>query len=182
VHWLKRRAVAWLILPLAGCATLGLHRSFDSLPLLLPAALGAEVIASQRLVVSRDDGGAAMTLEAAVEVDAMEVRMAGLLLGQRVLLVDWDGHRLREQREPVVPSSVTGRALLRDLQLVYWPAESIRAVLPPGWRLEEVEAKRRLYHGATLAFESERRDADRMGGAGLWNHVGHYRIEIQSAP
>ncbi len=169
----------WVLVALAACATRGAPRGFEALPLLSPASFGASADASQRLTLTRDAGGSALTLDAALEVDATELRVAGFLLGQRMLLLAWDGTRLHEQREPAVPASLQGRAILQDLQLVYWPAETIRAVLPQGWRLEEESARRRLYRGATLVFESERRDAVPLGAASLRNHLGHYRIDIE---
>lgn len=170
-----------LLLALAGCATLDARRGFEELPLLPPAAFGAEAQGQQRLTLSRESGAEALTLDAVVEVDAGELRVAGMLLGQRILLLVWDGRALREAREPVVPEALSGRAILRDLQLVYWPAEAIRAALPRGWRLEEEAARRRLYRGATVVFESERGDAIPLGRASLWNHVGQYRIGIESS-
>lgn len=177
LRWL---ACALLLPALAGCATTA-HRGFEQLPLLPPAAFGAAATGQQRLTLSRESGGAALVLDAAVEVDAMELRVAGMLLGQRILLLVWDGRRLQESREPVVPAALSGRAILRDLQLVYWPAQAIRAVLPQGWRLEEQAARRRLLHGATVVFEAERGDAVPLGNASLWNHPGQYRIDIESS-
>jgi hypothetical protein len=181
VQRLKRIAGAWLLLMLAGCATSGARRAFEQLPLLAPAAYGAEAQGQQRLTLSRESGGPQLVLDAAVEVDAGELRVAGVLLGQRILLLTWDGRQLQEQREPVVPEALTGRAILRDLQLVYWPAEAIRAALPRGWRLEEQAARRRLYRGATVVFESERGDAIPLGKASLWNRSAQYRIDIEAS-
>lgn len=196
-----------LLLPLLGaCATTGARGGFEALPLLPPAAFGAEAAGVQRLTVSRlpaqgrsgaaksGDGqpghgsaaggeaaGDKLVLDAAVEVDATALRVAGVLLGQRILLLSWDGSQLVEQREPVVPRALDGRAILRDLQLVYWPAAAVRAALPRGWQLQEQAARRRLLRGATVVFESERGDADPLGNASLWNHVGQYRIDIESS-
>jgi len=175
-------ALALLLLLLAGCATSGARRDFEAMPLLPPAAFGAEAQGQQRLTLSRDSGAAQLALDAAVEIDAGELRVAGVLLGQRILLLVWDGKRLQETREAVVPEALNGRAILRDLQLVYWPAEAIRAALPRGWRLEEEAARRRLYRGATVVFESARSDAAPLGNASLWNRLGHYRIGIESSP
>ena len=140
-----------------------------------------EAQGQQRLTLSREAGGAQLVLDAAVEVDASQLRVAGVLLGQRILLLVWDGARLQETREPVVPETLDGRAILRDLQLVYWPAEAIRAALPQGWRLEEQAARRRVYRGARVVFESARGDAAPLGNASLWNRLGQYRIDIESS-
>ncbi|MEJ0098400.1 MAG: DUF3261 domain-containing protein [Pseudomonadota bacterium] len=177
---LKPVTCALALLLLAACATMG-ARGFEALPLLPPAAFGAEASNVQRLTLSRESGGQKLALDAAVEVDANELRVAGMLLGQRILLLDWDGKALQEQREPVVPKALDGRAILRDLQLVYWPAAAIRAALPQGWRLEEKAARRQLFRGSRLVFESERGDAAPLGNARLWNRIGQYRIDIEAA-
>lgn len=185
---LKRLACALLLPLLAACATTSARRGFEALPLLPPAAFGAEVAGMQRLTLSRlraagtgSEPGDRLTLDAAVEVDAAGLRVAGVLLGQRILLLAWDGRELREQREQVVPQALSGRAILRDLQLVYWPAAAIRAALPRGWQLQEQATRRQLLHGATVVFESERGDTAPLGKASLWNHVGQYRIDIESS-
>lgn len=163
-----------------GCASL---RATGGPPLLAPASLGEAASASQRLSISRLSGGdaRALTLDAVVEVDAEALRLAGFLLGQRVLLLAWDGRQLEEVREPVVPAALRGEAVLRDLQLVYWPAAAIRDALPAGWRLEGDERHRRLLRGGRVTFESERADAWPLGGATLVNHAAGYRIVIESA-
>ncbi len=188
---LKLLACALLLPLLVACASTSARRGFEALPLLPPAAFGAEATGVQRLTLSRlpgdgKSGGAGssgdqLVLDAAVEVDATALRVAGVLLGQRILLLTWDGKALTEQREPVVPQALGGRAILRDLQLVYWPAAAVRAALPRGWQLQEQAARRRLLRGATVVFESERGDAAPLGNASLWNHVGQYRIDIESS-
>jgi hypothetical protein len=154
--------------------------------LLAPATLGVEASRSQRLSISRTGGepgdAKALTLDAVIEVDADALRVAAFLLGQRVLLLAWDGRQLQESREPVVPAALRGAEVLRDLQLVYWPEDAIRERLPPGWRLTSDASGRRLYRGAQLRFESERDDAaDPLGSARLVNHAARYRIVIESA-
>ncbi len=172
----------------AGCATLR-ARDGVPLPLLSPSSLQQDASRSQRLTISRvtgagvDAGGEsrALTLDAVVEVDATSLRLAGFLLGQRVLLIAWDGTHLQEAREPVVPAALRGAAVLRDLQLVYWPDAAIRGRLPRGWRLEGDSRQRRLLDGERLVFESERDDAEPLGSARLVNHAAGYRIVIESA-
>lgn len=174
-------ALLAVLLPVvAGCATLTLQRQFETLPLLPPAAFGAEAARSQRLTVTGADGTDGIILDAAVEVGADEVRMAGFLLGQRVFLLSWDGGRLEEAKAPMVPDMLRAHAVLRDLQLVYWPADDIRQVLPRGWHLEEGPDGRRLLRGARVLFESQRSDNTPLGGASIRNHIGRYAITIES--
>jgi hypothetical protein len=170
-----------LALCLPGCATLAARRQFDALPLLTPSSFGVETTQMQRLTIGRISGGPTITLDAAVEIDAEELRVAGMLLGQRVLLLAWDGRQLMESREPVVPSSIDGRAVLRDLQLVYWPADAIRTGMPQGCGLEEQDEQRRVLCGGRLVLETWRGDSAPLGAARLQNHIGHYAISIESA-
>lgn len=174
-------AVLAVMLPaLAGCSALALQRQFEAFPLLPPAAFGTDAARSQRLTIKGADGTSGITLDAAVEVEADEVRMAGLLLGQRVFLLSWDGNRLEEARAPMVPDMLRAHAVLRDLQLVYWPADDIRQVLPRGWHLEEGPEGRQLLRGARVLFESQRSDNTPLGGASIRNHIGRYAITIES--
>lgn len=168
---------------LAGCATLR-QRGAGDWPLLSPASLRQEASRPQRLSIARlapagDDH--VLTLDAVVEVDASALRVAAFLLGQRVLLLAWDGRRLQEVREPVIPATLRGVAVLRDLQLVYWPESSLRERLPRGWRLEGDARHRRLFDGDRLVFESERNDDTALGSGSLVNHAAGYRLRIEAA-
>lgn len=179
-----QRVVIWCALLtslLGGCADLVARRRFEVLPLLPAAALGAEAERTQRLTVTRDDGGPQLILDAVVEVDAKEVRVAGFLLGQRVLLLSWDGERLMEVREPMIPSAVKGRAILRDLQLAYWPAMAVRSILPRGCLLKEQLRHRQIDCGGAAILSVEREDDQSLGSARLHNLVRHYRIAIEAA-
>jgi len=166
---------------LEGCAAAAV-RQFEGMPLLPAATFGAGAERTQRLTVMRDPGGEPLTLDAAVEIDATEVRMAGFLLGQRVILLSWDGNRLAESREPAVPAAVQGRSIMRDLQLVYWPATAVRSVLPRGCRLSEESRHRQVVCGDAVMVDIERRDDQPLGAATLHNRSRHYRIAIEAAP
>ena len=170
-----------LLTVLAGCAQFTAHRDYKSLPLLSPTTFGVEASALQRLTVTSEISKVTLEIDAALEVDSQAVRVAGFLLGQRVLLLTWDGNDLQEVRATIVPRSLSGRSILRDLQLVYWPTAAVRAALLPGWRLEEAANQRRLYFGANLMLESKRHDAEPLGNAELWNHLEHYRIDIKAS-
>lgn len=177
-----RLALCAVVLALAGCATLSARRSFEAMPLLAPASFGADAARVQRLAIARIDGGATLVLDAAVEVDADALRVAGLMLGRRLLHLAWDGRELLQSRDPVVPASLDGRGILRDLQLVYWPAAAIRPRLPASCELEERGRERRLLCNRRLVFESRRDDDTPLGAARLVNHLGRYMISIEAAP
>jgi hypothetical protein len=169
-----------LVLSLVGCATTA-RRQFDALPLLTPASFGAEASAIQRLTIGRIGGGPTITLDAAIEIDSDEVRVAGMLLGQRVLLLAWDGEQLMESRDPVIPASLQGRSVLRDLQLVYWPVQAIAAQMPSRCQLRDVEGQRRVSCDGRLVLEAQREDSAQLGAARLQNRLGRYAISIESA-
>jgi hypothetical protein len=160
---------------------LAARRQLEALTLLSPAGFGAEAARMQRLTVAADRGGTELTLDAAVEIDAGEVRVAGFLLGQRVLLLSWDGVRLLESRDPMVPAAVKGRAILRDLQLVYWPAAAVVAALPSGCSLEDSGSHRKITCGGAVVLEVQREDALPLGAARIHDHAGRYRITIEAA-
>ena len=158
----------------------------SGLPLLRlsPASLGASLSLAQRLSFAhQDDPGAPRTLEALLEIDSDAVRLAGLALGQRVFTLQWDGEVLEEQRAPQVPAQLQASQVLRDLQLVYWPAEAVRAALPPDWTLEEGARTRALLSGGRVRvqvrYDSEPRWSGRVE---LDNHSERYRLAIESVP
>lgn len=134
---------------LAGCASHSAHAPFSELPALRlsPASLGHELALQQRLQVVV--AGKSQTLDALLEVDAQELRLAVQALGQSALTLRWDGKTLQQQRADWLPPTLTGERVLFDLQLVYWPTAAIRATLPVGWSLLEANGQRHLLHSGT---------------------------------
>ncbi len=90
--------------------------------------------------------GQSRSLDVALEVDAQSVRMAFLQLGQTVARLEWDGRQLEQSLAPGWPKVVSAERVLSDLQLVWWPAEAVRAGLAPGWQLAESPQTRELSH------------------------------------
>ncbi|MGA9526285.1 MAG: DUF3261 domain-containing protein, partial [Myxococcaceae bacterium] len=155
-----------------------------SLPMLqlAPAQFGEPVSLAQHLTFTH--AGApdeARSLEALLEIDDEALRLAGFALGQRVFTLVWDGKTLDAQRAPQVPAQLQAAPVLRDIQLVYWPAESVRAALPPGWVLEDAPGSRVLSSDGrawvTVRYDGEPRW---VGRAELVNEAEHYRLTIQS--
>ena len=140
---LGRAALALTGVALAGCATPRPAAVAGSpgtvvLPALRlpPSALGpARHALSQRLSVYRLDRPDAkpQQVEVQLQLDAEGLLLAGFAFSQRVLLMQWDGRSLQVQRSPYLPAEVDTDRMLRDLCLVFWPAEAVRAALPPGW-------------------------------------------------
>ncbi|NTX35599.1 DUF3261 domain-containing protein [Myxococcus sp. CA033] len=151
---------------------------------LAPATFGGSVSLSQRLSFAHDaDPGGPRSLEALVEIDVSSLQLAGFALGQRVFTLQWDGAKLDEQRDARVPEQLQSRTVLRDLQLVYWPAPAVRAALPPDWTLEDSPGMRVLRHAdkdwLTVRYDGEPRW---VGRAELVNLAEHYRLTIESRP
>ncbi len=174
------------LLALAACATAPIRPAAPevSLPVLqlAPSKFGEPVSLAQHLTFTHagapDD---ARSLEALLEIDAEALRLAGFALGQRVFTLVWDGTTLDAQRAPQVPAQLQAAPVIRDIQLVYWPAEAVRAVLPPGWVLEDSPGRRTLISGGrawvTVRYDGEPRW---VGRAELVNEAEHYRLTIQS--
>lgn len=142
---------------------------------LAPAALGRELAVQQQLHFSF--GTQQRDLDALLEVDAREVRLAVQALGQSGVRLSWDGHRLQQQRAPWLPATVRGERVLGDLQFTLWPADAIRAALPAPWALQDDGATRSLVRDGTVWLQVQR-DGD--GVYLLDNRAEGYRLRIES--
>ncbi len=185
---MRRLIPTAVLLCLASCAAAPTRPAAPAVSLptlgLSPAAFGEAVSLAQRLSFAHDaDPEGPRTLEALLEIDASALRLAGFVLHRRVFTMQWDGTALEEQRDPHLPAQFQSRQVLRDVQLVYWPAEALRSALPPGWTLEETPGRRVLLEAGrewvTVHYESEPRWA---GRAELLNLAEHYRLTIESRP
>ena len=146
---------------------------------LAPATLGESVSLQQHLRVERE--GRIDELDAALEVDADRMDMVGLLLGQRILTLHYDGRQLRSWRHPLVPEQLRGEDVLEDLQLTLWPADAIRQALPTGWRIEETGRRRTLFLDDAAVMVIDYSGEPRWSGKiELANLRYQYRLTIQS--
>jgi hypothetical protein len=148
-----------------------------------PAQFGASVSLAQRLTITRLDAGnaPAHTLDALLEIDAHSMRLAGFALNQRVLTLEWDGQNLHQSASPLLPAVVDARHVLRDIQLVYWPADAVRAALPSGWSLIEQGSTRQLLQNGLPAVLIHYAGAPRWSGTTqLDNRLEGYRLVIES--
>lgn len=155
---------------------------------LAPASLGASLSLAQRLTVQqlpeqalRHEAPTEQSLEAQIEIDPQALRLAAFAMNQRVLLLQWDGSALQQQRHTMLPAAVDGARVLRDVQLAYWPAAAIAAALPAGWSVADEGSRR------TLAFEGQPQvlidysASPRWAGrAELDNRAEGYRLSIES--
>ncbi len=133
---------------LGGCATTALP---PALPLLQisPAAYGASLQLTQRLTVQQAPTDPLLPagerqLDTLLQLDAVQLRLVALALGQRVLTLSWDGQTLDVKRHPMLPASVDAQRVLRDIALVFAPLDALRAALPPGWTMAESANERTL--------------------------------------
>ncbi|RKH14866.1 DUF3261 domain-containing protein [Corallococcus sp. CA053C] len=151
---------------------------------LKPEALGATVSLTQRLVFAHEaDPGGPRSLEALLEVDPALMQLAGFAMGQRILTLRWNGAALEEERDPRLPAQFQSGPVLRDVQLVYWPADAVRAALPAGWTLEDGPGQR------TLSKDGREWVTVRYDGTPRWegrtqltNLSEHYQLTIDSRP
>jgi len=172
----QRLIVLLLCVLLAACATRP-GRPAVELPALrlAPSALGHELAVQQRLVFRF--GTHVRELDALLEVDASEVRLAVQAMGRTGVSLQWDGKHLAEQRAPWLPAAVRGERVLDDVQFSLWPADAIRAVLPADWELVERGAYRELRTNGQVWLQREQVDA---GTLRVRNGADDYELTIES--
>lgn len=143
---------------------------------LAPSALGHEVSLQQQLQFRF--GAHERAMDALLEVDAVEVRLAVQALGQTGVRLSWDGQVLQQQRAAWLPETVRAERVLDDLQFVLWPADAIRRALPSTWTLQEEGPRRALVHAGTAWLSVTRIDGLHVQ---LVNHADGYVLDIRSA-
>ncbi len=148
------RCAPWLAALLVACAAPPGTSPLDAnrqTPLLRlsPAALGRSLALQQQLVVTA--AGQTQRVEVLLEAEPDAVRLAVLNLGQTAARLEWDGQRLQETRAAWWPAAVRGELILSDVQLVWWPADAVRAALPSGWALRETPGTRELVERGEVA-------------------------------
>jgi hypothetical protein len=169
---------------LAACQTLPPPATLPALQL-APAEFGAELSLAQRLTVTdapAEPDGALVErqLDTLLQVDAQQLQLAGLALGQRVLTLRWDGRDLAVQRHPMLPAAVDPARVLRDIALVFAPLPALRAALPDGWTLDEANGQRTLRQAGAPRLTV--RYLDGRARVEIDNHAERYRLRIESRP
>ena len=146
-----------------------------------PSTFGASVNLQQHLTVGR--GGRTDELDVALEIDSERIDLVGLMLGQRVLALHYDGKTLQTWRHAMMPDELRGEDVLEDLQLTLWPAEQIRAAFPSGWRIEENGRRRTILENDVPVAVIEYSTQMRWSGTVELNNLRyHYRLTIRTAP
>lgn len=179
-----RALILLAALLLAACQTLPPPQQLPALQI-APAAFGAELSLAQRLTVTDapEDPNGAVTerqLDTLLQVDATQLRLAGLAFGQRVLTMQWDGRELKVQRHPMLPAAVDPARVLRDVALVFAPLPALQAVLPTGWTLEEAGNERSLRQAGQARLTV--RYLDGRQRVEIDNRAEHYQLRIESRP
>jgi len=136
-------AVSCISVSLLACASLTREQAAPVLRL-APASLGKSLSAVQHLDI--EVAGQVRGVDAMLEVDEAQIRLAVLQWGQTIARLSWDGQTLDESLAPGWPRVVSGAQVLSDLQYVWWPSHAIQAVLPNGWVLHEQPRRRTLLH------------------------------------
>jgi Protein of unknown function (DUF3261) len=146
---------------------------------LAPSALGESISLQQHLTVERN--GRVDELDAVLEVDSRRLDLVGLVLGQRVLTLHYDGQILNTWRHPLFPLEVRDEDILEDLQLILWPADAVRQALPGGWRIEEKDSRRTILIGQMPVTVIDYTGEPRWNGQIELSNVRYqYRLIIQS--
>jgi hypothetical protein len=177
--WL-RVGLSACLLALAACTTAPATQAPARLGLkLAPASLGADISLQQHLTVERH--GRVDQLDAALEVDRQQFSMVGLVLGQRVLSMNYDGKTLQSWRHPMLPSQVRVEDVMEDTQLTLWPLAAIREALPPGWQIEQQGLRRTLsLQGEPVMVIDYSAPTPWDGKVELNNLRYHYHLTIES--
>ena len=163
------------LLILAACT----HRPAVPFIKLAPAGLGREFAATQRLQFRHGDQRP--ELQALLEVDGEEVRLAALMLGETVERLRWDGTYLQEVRAPWLPEQITGERILSDLQLILWPVAAVRAGLPALCHLDTAPAQRTLVcEQAVVVRVDYEGEPPGMQRATLYNRVYDYELIVEN--
>ena len=110
-----------------------------SLRLLAPATLGKTIVAVQSLELAAD--GKTQTFISQLEVDEERLAVALFVaLGPRVMSAALEKGSVHYERSPYLPLPIEPAQLLFYLQLIYWPAETLREHYGKQIVIEDVSA------------------------------------------
>ncbi len=86
-------------------------------------------------------------------------------------------------RSPLLPRPVSPDIILADIQLIFWPIDSLRKTLSPPWRLEQHAGSRDLYEGEVLRAHVDYQGKERWSSpATLDNKQYGYRLTVTPLP
>lgn len=137
---------------LTGCtwlksSALDVAYRFDDWYELQPVAGLTQPLTVSQVVHSRYDDQR-NTLLSQVELRENRLIIVGLgHLGSPLFSVIWDGETLEAEVSPLLPEAFHSGYLVRDLQLSFWPLESIQqGLLDADWQVDEQPGMRQYYH------------------------------------
>ncbi|BBL57370.1 hypothetical protein MKFW12EY_09830 [Methylomonas koyamae] len=135
-----------------------------------------------QLVAASWPGGNASLL-CVLELNAQRIALAGTSKdGLSLFNLSYDGENLVLDKNPLLPDTVDPRAIVADMQLIYWPVAALQYRLPPGWHLQTGATRRELFQGeekiAEIVYLSSETDWPRH--AELANLRYGYRLSIDT--
>jgi len=183
---MKNPARGWFaflsLLTLGACASTAPQPAPAARPLVSPASLGSDRLASQ--IVRGAFGARELTLHCVVTVKDGAMTLVGLnSLGVRLFTIRYDGSAVQSETAPAMSGPLIPERLLADLQLVYWPLASLsQPMATAGWQLSEPTAGvRRLRRGELLVAEAHYSTDDPWSGRSwLVNFEFGYSLQIDS--
>ncbi len=181
--------VLTLALMTSGCALAPARAPQVPVLHLAPCALNQDLNLVQRLTIKKLPDAARVfvsgtehSLDALLQIDQSSLKLAAFALGQRVLTLSWDGQHLDSSRHALLPVAIDSEAVLRDIQLVYWPAPSIQQALPAHWTIAETGRTRTLSYDQVPEVVVNYSAAPAWTGrAQLDNLAEGYSLEIESS-
>lgn len=185
-----RLSIVLLSLLLTACNSWSPRDRLPELPLLSPASLEQQWQVTQSVTLrplstGADNGYPSQTLLAAWSATPERLDLAGLTpMGQTLLTLGYDGTKLSEFTSPLLPEEVSGRDILTQIQLAYWPVNTIQQALAGSdWQLEAA-GDRILYFrqrpAMTIAISHGNQSDTALESISITNHLMHYQLEIQT--
>ena len=173
----------WIaLLALGACVSTPPKPAGPERPLVAPATLGAERVVNQ--VVRGAFGSREVTFNCVVTVKDGAMTLVGMnSLGLRLFTIRYDGKTVQSEMTPAMHAPLLPERLLADLQLVFWPSETLADPLrQAGWQLTEpAPGTRRLRRGEQLIAEAHYSSADAwIGRSWLVNFEFGYSLQIDS--
>lgn len=118
---------------------------------------------------------------AIVQISSTSITVAGLgPLGNRLLLLRWDGSKLLREIDPSIPKGFPAEVVLRDIQLVYWPAEAVRQALPQSWDLRLSQGSRTFLNHGEESIAVRYLDESPKGVIEFENKAAGYKLIIHT--
>lgn len=121
-------------------------------------------------------------LHALLDSDIERLQVIGLSpLGQRLFSLTWDNRELVWRTESAVLAKLDPRLLMADLQLAYWPLQSVRDALPENLTVEDFGTSRMVWQGDELLWWRSHDGArSPMGTLLIHNATARYRLRVET--